>query len=409
MFNFIRRIFNTASYNSGSIEDIIRRFADGQRSAAGINVDEDVAMRFSTVWACVRLLSDTLAQLPCHLYETDSAGNRKKITDDPIAIAIGQTPDSGLTAFDFWRYQTQCLLLRGYPVSKIIRGGDSVVRLVPVLKVDRVERTPVGKYVFHYHDSADQPQQLQQEDAFFAFYALGDNLLPMSPIAMQANAIGLGIRAQDHGAKTLATNATPSGTLDVAGKLDKQVKKEIKEQWDTTYGPNGTGGIAILEGGAKFAPMSMSNEDAQLLQTRQFQRTEICGIYGVPPHMVSDTTQAKGWSTMEQLMTEFVTLSLNPLAIRFEQAITRALIPRKLWGKRYAKFATNGLLRGDIAARSSLYSTAIASRWMLPNEARAFEDMNPLEGGNEFPPKAATPISPAAPAPSKGTNSNEHP
>jgi HK97 family phage portal protein len=128
--------------------------------------------------------------------------------------------------------------------------------------------------------------------------------------------------------------------------------------------------------------MSMSNEDAQLLQTRQFQRQEICGIYGVPPHMISDTAQAKGWSTMEQMMTEFVTLSLNPIAIRFEQAIARAFIPVKDRGTRYAKFATTGLLRGDSAARAAFYRSGIDGGWLTPNEARKYEDLNPLPGGD---------------------------
>lgn len=392
MFDFIRRFWNSSTYTSGSVDDILRRIADIQRTAAGVNVNEDTAMRFSTVWACVRLLSDTMAQLPCHLKERDAQGATRTVTDDPLAIAIGSAPDTGLTAFDFWKAQAQDVLLRGYSLARIVRGGESIIRLVPVLNVEKIERKQSGEYVFTHRDASGQPKEIQQADAFFTFYALGGDLLPMSPIKMQSEAIGLGIRAQQHGAHTLATNATPSGTLNVVGKLDKQVKKEIKEQWDLAYGPNGNGGVAVLEGDAKFSPISMSNEDAQLLQTRQFQRQEICGIYGVPPHMISDTAQAKGWSTMEQMMTEFVTLSLNPLTIRFEQAIARALIPPRDRNRRFVKFSTNGLLRGDIAARSNLYKSAIDSRWMTPNEARGYEDMNPLPGGDEFP----------TPAPSKG-------
>jgi len=385
MFDFIRRIFNVSTYSSGSVDDIIRRVADLQRTSSGVNVNEETAMRFATVWACVRLLSDTMAQLPCHLKERDASGATKTITDDPLAIAIGISPDTGLTPFDFWKSQAATVLLRGYSLAKIIRGGDSIIRLVPVLNVEKIERKTTGEYLFTHRDADGQPQEIRQADAFFAFYALGSDLLPMSPIKMQSEAIGLGIRAQQHGSHTLSTNATPSGTLNVVGKLDKQAKNAIKEQWDLAYGPNGTGGVAVLEGDAKFSSISMTNEDAQLLQTRQFQRQEICGIYGVPPHMISDTAQAKGWSTMEQMMTEFVTLSLNPLTIRFEQAIARALISHRDRSKRFIKFATTGLLRGDIAARSNLYQSAINSRWMTPNEARGYEDMNPLPGGDEFP------------------------
>ena len=373
------RIRNSTAQTSGGSEAIIERLRQGQQSHGGIAVDDAVAMKFATVYSCVRLISDTISQMPCHLYR-DENGVKTKIDNEPLGRAISVRPTPGLTSFDFWKFFTSQLLLKGYAVAQKIESGREY-RLMPIPKITRVERGTTGEYFFHYINSQGATATLAGSKAFWAFYAMDNDLLPVSPITLQKDAIGLGIQAQRHGSKTLGTSATPAGILKSPNRLDAQVKQSIKESWDSTYGPNGSGGIAVLEGGADFAKVAMSNEDAQLLQTRQFQRQEICGIFGVPPHMISDTAQAKGWSTMEQMMTEFVTLTINPLTIRIEQAISMCLIPPAEWGNRYAKFSTTGLMRGDTTARSAYYASGIDKGWLLPAEARAFEELNPMEGG----------------------------
>ena len=121
-----------------------------------------------------------------------------------------------------------------------------------------------------------------------------------------------------------------------------------------------------------------------MLETRRYQKEEICGIFGVPPHLIGDTAQAKGWSTMEQTMTEFLQLSLTPYLVRIENAVTTRLIPPQMWGKTYAKFNVGGLLRGDTTARTNYYRTLNQIGAMSANEIRAKEDMNAVEGGDEF-------------------------
>lgn len=338
----------------------------------------ETASRFSTVFSCVRLLSDTIAQMPCKLIRTDGDGSRKQATDDPLYVLLSMSPENGLTAYDFWKKLTESLLYRGYALARVIRSFDKVVRLIPITNVFKIERDIYGKYAFNYYGTEGGVITLSQDDAFFSFYALDDNMLPVSPIEKNRNSIGLGISAEKHGSKVFKSGGRPSGTLDIPGVLDKKVRDSIKQSWDTAYGPDGDGGIAILEGGAKYATISMSNEDAQYLQTRQFQRQDICGIFGVPPHMISDTAQAKGWSTMEQMMTEFLTLTVNPITIRFEQSIDKLLIDKKEWFRKYSMFDTRGLLRADTNTRKDYYATGLDKGWLEINEVRKLEDMNPL-------------------------------
>lgn len=369
---------NTVSETTGDAERIIRSLNAQYYSDSGASVSVESAQRFSTVYACVRLLSDTIAQMPCKLMEIKPDGSRHPAIDDPLSMLLSTSPNNGLTSFDFWRKMTESLLYRGYAVARVIRTQGRIMQLIPLVNVNKIERDLYGKYIFTYLNQNGGMVTLRQDDAFFSFYSVGDNMLPVSPIELNRNAIGLGMSAEKHGSKVFKSGGRPSGTLDMPGALDGKVRDAIKKGWDAAYGPNGDGGIAILEGGAKYANIAMSMEDAQYLQTRQFQRQDICGIFGVPPHMISDTAQAKGWSTMEQMMTEFLTLTINPLSIRYEQSIDKLLIDKKDWGRKYSMFETKGLLRADTGTRSSYYATGISNGWLEINEVRKLEDMNPL-------------------------------
>lgn len=366
-----------AADTTGDAERIIKSIRDRYLSDSGVYVSVEAAQRFSTVYACVRLLSDTLAQMPCKLIELRN-GERKQATNDPLYILLSMSPENGLTAYDFWKKMTESLLYRGYCVARIIRSFGKIMRLIPISNIQQINRDPYGKYIFTYYGQEGGMIDLPQDDAFFSFYSLDDNMMPVSPITMNSNSIGLGMSAEKMTSRTFKSGGRPSGTLDIPGTLGKGVKENIKQGWDAAYGPDGDGGVAVLEGGAKYAAISMSNEAAQLIQSRQFQKQDICGIFGVPPHMIGDTAQAKGWSTMEQMMTEFLTLTINPISIRFEQSIDKQLIDKKNWFSKYSMFETKGLLRADTGTRKDYYATGIDKGFLEINEVRKLEDMNPL-------------------------------
>ena len=360
-------------------EQILRSIAMRSFSDAGVSVSPEIAMRFSTVYSCVRLLSDTIAQMPCKLFKIESNGDKTPNRRNPLYNVLSLSPENGLTAFDFWKKLIESFLLRGYAIARVIRNAQGeVIRLIPINSVYKIERDEFGKYIFTYRGKDGQNIELKQIDAFFSFFSVNDDMIPISPIEVNRNSIGLGIAAEKHGCNVFKSGGTPAGTLDYPGSLDKKVKDSIKEGWDAAYGINGVGGIAILEGGTKYSKISMSNEDAQYLQTRQFQKQDICGIFGVPPHLISDTAQAKGWSTMEQMMIEFITLTINPITIRIEQSIKKLLIPRTDWKTDFAKFTTQGLLRGDTPTRKDYYATGIDKGFLTINEVRELEDLNSL-------------------------------
>lgn len=386
-WNPLKRFFNAASTTSSvSVDDILRAIAAANGASSGVSVNSESSMRCSAVFSCVRLLSESVAQLPAKLIAIDSEGKRESASSDPLYYVLLHSPNKWQTAFQFWQFVMVCLLLKGFFLAHIIRSGNGKVsQLIPIHpdSVRKFEQATDGSLIFICWIN-NKEVRFKQSEVLFHYYATLDGVKPISPIGYNREAIGLAIVAERHGSRTFKNAARPAGVLEVPGKLSDEAFKRLKDSFHESYGGDNLGKTALLEEDTKFKPITMSNDDTQYLETRRFQKQEICGIFGVPPHMVGDVSQAKGWSTMEQMMTEFITLSLNPWTVRLEQAIRLCLIPESQWNKRYVKFMTNGLLRGDAAARASFYSSGINARWLLPNEARAFEDLNPIASGNDF-------------------------
>lgn len=370
-----------------SLDAYLSKLFSYSESKSGASVTTDSAMRQATVYSCVRILSDSIAQLPCKLMRKEN-GRRAILDDSPLHTAISASPAPWLSAFDFWKFNVQCLLLKGFFLNQIVPNSQGEpVRLIPVQPnhINAIRREN-GEMRFDCVDDKNSPYTLKQKEAFFCYYATIDGITPLSPIAYQREAIGLAITAENHGARTFKNSARPSGVLEHPAKLSDEAAKKLRSSWESMYSGDNVGKTAVLEDGMKFNPVTMSNVDAQYLDSRRFQKHEICGIFGVPPHMAGDLQQAKGWSTMEQMMSEFVTLSLNPLNTRIESAGRLCLIPRQRWQTDYMKFFTNGLLRGDSGARMDYYAQGIDKGILNPNECRGFEDLDAREGGDEYMP-----------------------
>ncbi len=386
-----RKVFNSTT-SKMSVDELLRLIWTANQASSGVSVTAETAMRCSTVFSCVRLLSESVAQLPAKLISLDKDGKRSPASSDPLYYVLLHSPNKWMSAFLYWQFNMSCLLLKGFFISQIIRSGNGkIMQLIPIHpdNVHEIKQAPDGSLIFICMIN-NAERIFMQSEVFYCYYTTLDGLTPISPINYNKESIGLAMVAEKHGALTFKNAARPSGVIQVPQRLSDEAFKHMKESWAEAYGGENTGKPAILEENSVFNPVTMSNEEAQYLDTRRFQKQDICGIFGVPPHMIGDTTQAKGWSTMEQMMTEFVTLSLNPWTVRIEQAIRLCLIPEIEWGNRYVKFLTTGLLRGDAAARANFYNAGIDKRWLTPNEAREREDMNPIEGGDDFKNQASS-------------------
>ncbi|HIR80278.1 MAG TPA: phage portal protein, partial [Candidatus Limiplasma merdipullorum] len=227
--------------------------------------------------------------------------------------------------------------------------------------------------------------QLRPEDVLHIPGLGFDGIMGYSPIALEKNAIGLEIAAEEYGSTFFKNGARPSGILTHPNTVKDP--KRLRESWNAAYGGSSNGSkVAILEENMSFTPISLPNNEAQFLETRKFQVEEICRIFRVPPHLIGDLSRST-FSNIEHQSIDFATHTIRPWLVRIEQAMNRALFSVSEKGRFYVQFNLDGLMRGDYKSRMEGYAIARQNGWMSANDIRALENLNPIpdeEGGNTY-------------------------
>lgn len=362
-------------------------------TTSGKIVNERTAMQTTTVYACVRILAETIASLPLHTFKTTETG-KEKATQHHIYKLLAEEPNSEMTSFVFRETLMGHLLLWGNAYAQIIRDGRGrVIALYPLLpnKV-AVDRTTKGEiYYIYTRSEGDSPtlsgfsQIYLRSDEVLHIPGLGfDGLVGYSPIAMAKNAVGMAIATEEYGAKFFANGANPGGVLEHPGVVKDPAR--IRESWNSVYqGSTNAHRVAVLEEGMKFQSIGIPPDQAQFLQTRKFQLNEIARLFRIPPHMIGDLDKSS-FSNIEQQSLEFVKYTLDPWVIRWEQALKKALFTDTEKKDYFVKFNVDGLLRGDYQSRMNGYSVARQNGWMSSNDIRELEDFNkiPAELGGDL-------------------------
>ncbi len=361
-------------------------------STSGKIVTERTSMQMTAVYACVRILSEAVAGLPLHMYEYKDDGKEKAIKN-PLYFLLHDEPNPEMTSFIFRETLMTHLLLWGNAYAQIIRNGkNEVVALYPLMPNKMsVERDDKGEIYYVYNRYQDEAKTgdlgtviLKKEDVLHIPGLGFDGLVGYSPIAMAKNAIGLAIATEEYGSKFFANGAAPSGVLEHPGTIKDPTK--VREAWLSQFGGSSNSGkVAVLEEGMKYTPISISPEQAQFLETRKFQINEIARIFRVPPHMIGDLEKSS-FSNIEQQSLEFVKYTLEPWIIRWEQALSRALLSSDEKKKYFFKFNVDGLLRGDYQSRMNGYAIARQNGWMSANDIRELENLDkiPVEEGGDL-------------------------
>lgn len=356
-------------------------------SSAGKNVNERSAMQMTAVYACVRILAESVAGLPLHLYLTNENGNKEKAKNHPLYFILHDEPNSEMTSFILRETLMTHLLLWGNAYAQIIRNGKGeVISIYPLMPNKmRVSRDKETKEIIYEYFHEDGKVQLFSFDVLHIPGLGFDGLIGYSPIAMAKNAIGMAMATEEYGAKFFANGAQPGGVLEHPGIIKDP--ERVRNSWSQSFGGSSNSNkIAVLEEGMKYTPISISPEQAQFLETRKFQINEIARIFRVPPHMVGDLEKSS-FSNIEQQSLEFVKYTLDPWVLRWEQALNRSLIPNKDKKKYFIKFNVDGLLRGDYESRMNGYATARQNGWMSANDIRTLENLDLIskeDGGDLY-------------------------
>jgi HK97 family phage portal protein len=356
----------------------------GGTAGAGINVSPETAMRFSTVFACVKVIAEDVAKLPLHLYRRRKDGGKERATDHPLSWLMNTRPNPWMSSFNFREMGTGHLALRGNSYSVIERAtlGGAVSALIP-LHPDRVTVEQQADFALKYtlRRPGMDPKTFAEGEVLHVCGMTLDGITGLSPIAYQRDTVGLAMAASRFGSKVFANGAKMGGFLMTPAKFKdpKRADTLAADFDDKTSGENANKTV-VLEEDMKWVKASMTSEDAQYLETRKFQRQEIAGIFRVPPHKIGDLERAT-FTNIEHQGMEYVTDCLMSYLVRWEQAMNYSLLTPKEQGKYYFEFLVDGLLRGDIASRYTAYQTAINDGIMSPNEVRAKENMNPRQDG----------------------------
>lgn len=363
---------------------LVQALGGGLTSAAGVTVDAQSALSTSAVYACVRILAETVASLPLQLYREDGA-RRTVATDHPLYPVLRWRANSEMTAFAWREVMMVGLALWGNAYAQIVRDNGGRIRELWPLRPDRVKVTRQNGALDYAYDKSGGEIVHYPAEQILHIAGLGfDGLTGLSPIGLARTTMGLAIAADNYGASFFGNSALPSGVLKHPGKLSDTSAQRIRRSWEEKHrGPEQAGRTAILEEGMEWQAIGLPPEDAQFLETRKFQVTDIARFYRIPPHMVGDLERAT-FSNIEQQSIEFVSYSLEPWLQRWTHSIAHRLLLSSERAMIVPGFDTRSLLRGDTPSRYQAYAVARQWGWYSANDVRALEGDNPIEDGDTY-------------------------
>jgi HK97 family phage portal protein len=359
------------------------------RSSSGEHVTWDSAMAISVIFRCVSLLGGTVAGLPlvtyrrvkddCGLVTTERAYDRPEY--DLLHDAPMPDPNQRMTSF-IWRETAMShLLLWGNSYSEIIRDpflGLLGLKLLPPHRM--VPRVINGQRIYDYRNPDGSNVRLTPREVLHIPGLGYDGFLGYSVIRLMREDIGLYQAAHSYGSNFFRNNARPSVVLQHPKTLPAAVQERLAVQMDRLRGSANSGKTIVLEDDMKFSTLGMSNEDAQYIQTKQFQVGELSRWFGAPPHMVGDVSGSTSWGTgiAEQSM-GFLRFNVDNWLNRFEQEFKLQLFSG--YPELRAEFVRAALLQLDTLKQFQAYRLAAGDApWMTRNEIRAHESLNPIEG-----------------------------
>lgn len=352
---------------------------------SGQHVSPETAMRVTTVYACVKILSETVAQLPLGLFRRRDDGGKEKANDHPLYSVLRYRPNPWQGSYT-WRETLQGHVgLRGNAYSIILPGKRGAVdSLIPVRPdMVTVEQLDNFRLRFTVRDKHGNETRYTQDEIFRIPGLSDDGITGMSPIQVAREAVGLAQATEAYGARFFKNDARPGGILSTEQKVDKAKKEEIRDAMQSHTGGANQHKIGVLDMGLTWTSIGMTSEDAQFLETRKFQREEICSLFRMPPHMAGDLSRSTN-NNIEHQSIEFVVHTLLPWVKRWEEAISRDLIPEEERDEVFVEFDLRGLLRGESEKRAEYYNKLFNVGALSQNDIRRLENENPVEGGDRY-------------------------
>ncbi len=391
MPTILDRLFRSRKFSISDPETLRLFNMMGWQSSSGVDVSPETAFAFSAVYCAVKLLSESIGSLPVPVYQRQEDGGKARAYKHPLYHVVHTQPNTLHSPMAFWTTAMVHLLLWGNSYSEIDRDPVGNVTALWPLPPDRTK--PIWK-------NADDPRQgvfynvrkkvggdvQLTSDRVFHIGGLGfDGLTGRSVIRQARESIGLGVAQERLAGQQINNGQRPGIGIKLKGAfedMDEQEIKILRESFIEKHsGIANAGNPVFLEEGMDLVTFQITPADAQFLESRQFTVTEIARWFNMPPHKLKDLVRAT-FSNIEEQNIEWVQDSLRPWCVRIEQAVTMQLLKRAEQDTYFAEFILDALLRGNAAARAQYYQTLVMGGMLMPNEARAKENFNPVEGLN---------------------------
>jgi len=355
----------------------------GASSSAGVNVNDSNVLQLSAVWACVRLISETLGTLPLGMHERTANGKRPA-PQHGLHFVISTQPNPDTISSVFWESVVAAMLLRGNAFCEKLMVGERVVglqflhqnRLMISCKAD-------GTKEYRYTNEDGQQREIPSARIWTIPGWSLDGKTGVSVIRYGAEVFGAALATDNAASGMFKRGLMPTVVFKYPQLLKESQREEARKMIEERLsGAVNAGRPVILEAGTETATLAINPRDAQLLESRGYSVEEICRWFRVPPWMVGHTEKSTSWGTgIEQQMIGFLVFTLGPWIKRIEQSIVKDLLAPAERQRYYPKFAVEGLLRADSAARASFYSVMTNNGILTRDEVRELEDRAPM-GGN---------------------------
>ena len=353
----------------------------GGMTRAGVYVSPDRAMTISAVYACVRVIAESVAQLPLILYKRTPSG-KKPAPEHPKYILMHDRPNAEQTPFEFREMFTGHAALRGNAYGGKEYTSDGLIEAVIPMNPARMEvkREKSGEIVYIYTDDTGKQAQYTADQIWHFKGLSNDGITGLSPVQLFRESLGLTKSAEEYAAQYFGNNATPGSILKHPGQLKTTAKENLKQSLDA-YAADRRHKTLVLEEGMEWQTIGLSNKDSQFLESRSFQIEEICRMWNVPAILIHHPDKAATYASAEQFALNFVKYCILPWCKRFEQSANRALLTGKEQEKYFYEFKLDSLLRGDTQSRYTAYASARQWGWMCVDDIRALENLEPLPDG----------------------------
>lgn len=381
----------------------------GGQAMSGVNVSAGTALMSSAVWGCTRLIAESLAMMPIHVYQRQADGGKKRAYGHPLYTVLHDDPNDLQTAFVWKRTMMVQALLYGGGYSRIVPGPRGAVdRLEPIhAEMIRAEMLPGGgrRWQVRGEDGLEHP--VNDEDIFYIPGLSVDGTNGLGLVQYARESIGLALAAQAYTSTFYKHGAQPMGLIKMPGSpKNEPAYDKLREDWQSRQaGPENWHKTPILHGGMEWVQTGMNHSDADLVNQLYWSAEDVARFFNVPLHMIQLMTKSTSWgSGLEEMAVGFVTYTLMPWASNWEQMITKRLMvaPQTY----FAEFLMDSLMRGKLLDRYQAYAAGRQWGWLSVNDVRRLENMNPVDDGDGYmQPLNMTEIgAPPAPAPAPPRN-----